>query len=131
MKQLLQILLFLAPLSCTCFGQKPVHPGIEFDSLCYDFGNLEKGNKAICSFTFQNKDEVSVLITNVKASCGCTVPSWPKKPFLPGESGSISIRYNTQITGSFQKTIYIHTSRNPQPIALMVKGSVHKKNKKR
>jgi len=112
-------------------GQEKTAAGIEFDTLTYDFGLLEKGSPAICTFDFVNKGKQPLVITRVKSSCGCMVPEWPRQPFAPGEKGSIKVQYNTQITGSFQKTIYIYTSQHTQPLVLSIQGAVRKKSKRR
>ena len=126
MKQIILITFLMFSLYCTGYGQETDHPGIVFDTLTYDFGLLEKGCDATCSFSFVNRDETPVIITNVKSSCGCTVPEWPREPVIPGESGTIRVKYNTRITGTFQKTIHVHTNRNSQAIVLTVKGAVKK-----
>ena len=41
--------------------------GIVFDTLVHDFGIMEKGSDAECSFTFTNGKEEPLLITQVKA----------------------------------------------------------------
>ena len=131
MKQIILITLLMLSFYCTGYGQKNNHPGIVFDTLTYDFGLLEKGCDATCRFSFVNRDEIPVIITNVKSSCGCTVQEWPREPVIPGGSGTIKVKYNTRITGTFQKTLQVHTSRNSQPIALTIKGVVKKiRNKK-
>ena len=128
MKHILLLLLLMLPFCSSSYGQETNHPGISFDTLSYDFGLVEKGSEAICSFFFVNKDEAPVIITNVKTSCGCAVPEWPREPFLPGASGSISVEYNTRILGAFQKTIYIYTNRNAQVVELTIKGAVQKES---
>ena len=131
MKQVILITFLLYSVCCTGYGQENNHPGIEFDTLTYDFGLLEKGCDATCSFSFVNRDETPVIITNVKSSCGCTVQEWPREPVIPGESGIIRVKYNTKIIGTFQKTLQVHTSRNSQPVVLTIKGVVKKfRNKK-
>lgn len=126
MKQVILITLLVLSVYCTGYGQKKDHAGIVFDTLTYDFGLLKKGNDATCSFSFVNRNETPVIITNVKSSCGCTIQEWPGEPVISGESGTIKVKYNTKITGTFQKTIYVHTNRNSQPIVLTIKGVVKK-----
>lgn len=122
--------LFFLPCSCT-FGQEEKNPGIVFDTLVHDFGLLEKGSDAGYDFSFVNKSDSPALITNVKSSCGCMVSHWTREPVLPGAAGRVRVAYNTKITGTFQKTIYVQTSLNPQPIGLTIKGSVKKARKRR
>ena len=131
MKQVMLITLLMLSIYCTGYGQKNNHPGIVFDTLTYDFGLLEKGCDATCSFPFMNRDEVPVIITNVISSCGCTVQEWPREPVIPGGSGTIKVKYNTRITGTFQKNLQVHTSRNSQPITLTIKGVVKKIRKQK
>ena len=126
MKQVILITLLILSVYCTGYGQENDHPGIVFDTLTYDFGLLKKGDDATYSFSFVNRNEIPVIITNVKSSCGCTVPEWPREPITPGESGTIRVKYNTKITGTFQKTIQVHTNRNSQPVVLTIKGVVKK-----
>lgn len=126
MKQVILITLLMFSVYCTGYGQGKDRPGIVFDTLTYDFGLLKKGDDATYNFSFVNRNEIPVIITNVKSSCGCTVPEWPREPVTPGESGTISVKYNTKITGTFQKTIQVHTSRNSQPVVLTIKGVVKK-----
>ncbi|MBN1463279.1 MAG: DUF1573 domain-containing protein, partial [Paludibacteraceae bacterium] len=76
-------------------------------------------------FKFTNKSAAPIVITNVKTSCGCTSPRWPKKPILPAASNQIVIKYNTKLVGPFTKTITISTSAG-QSILLTIKGEVSK-----
>lgn len=78
-----------------------------------------------CVFKFTNKSAVPIVITNVKTSCGCTSPRWPKKPQAPATSNEIVVKYNTKLIGPFTKTITISTSAG-QSILLTIKGEVTK-----
>ena len=123
-------LLILSALG-TAYGQECNSKGIVFDTLTHDFGLLEKGSNASYNFSFVNRDENPVIITNVKSSCGCTVTKWTREPVQQGASGSIMVKYNTKITGTFQKTIFVHTNPGAQATALTIKGTVKKGRKKR
>jgi len=128
MKHIILIPLVMLSFCSPSYGQEANHPGISFDTLSYDFGLLKKGSDAVCHFSFVNRDEAPVIITNVKTSCGCAVPEWPREPYLPGTSGSITVEYNTRIIGTFQKTISVYTNRNAQAVELTIKGAVQKKS---
>ena len=110
-------------------GQDSTDYSIIFDKIIHDFGIIDKGSKAECVFSFINKTEKPLAIIRVTASCGCTVPVWSKKPVEPNGSGKISVKYNSNITGSFHKTITIFTTSDKKPIELVVKGEVLKKKK--
>ena len=53
---------------------------ITFESLEHDYGNIYKGDNGECEFVFKNTGKAPLQITNARASCGCTVPSWPREP---------------------------------------------------
>jgi hypothetical protein len=102
---------------------------IVFDNTTFNFGVLERGSKAECEFSFINKSLSPVAISKVKASCGCTAPTWSKEPVKPNGSGKIKVKYNTNITGSFVKTITIYTTLDNETITLTIQGEVKKKPK--
>ena len=97
---------------------------IVFNKLIHDYGTIEKGSDGTCEFLFTNKGNAPLVINNVRASCGCTVPKWPREPIPPGEKGVITIRYNTNIRGSFNKSISVYSNAVNNTVRLMVKGKV-------
>jgi hypothetical protein len=113
--------------SGVAYAQESAGPGIVFDTLFYDFKILKRGSDAECSFTFTNCEKKPVLITRVKASCGCTVPQWPREPVAPADTGVIRVKYNTRSTGRFSKSILVYTNLDRQAIVLTVKGEVRRK----
>jgi hypothetical protein len=64
-----------------------------------------------------------IVISNVRTSCGCTVAEYSKKPILPGESSTISVTYNAQKAGVFNKIVSV-TMDEKDEYKLTVKGSV-------
>jgi hypothetical protein len=64
------------------------------------------------------------LLTKVRASCGCTTPSWPKEPIKSGKTGTIKVKYNTRIKGNFSKSIRVYSNAKNSPILLRIKGQV-------
>jgi hypothetical protein len=74
----------------------------------YDFATIPEGPAVKHDFIFENTGDVPLVIINAQASCGCTSPSFPKEPILPGKKGVISVTYTTQgHLGNFRKSIYI------------------------
>ncbi|MCF8224373.1 MAG: DUF1573 domain-containing protein [Bacteroidales bacterium] len=102
---------------------------IYFDQSTYDFGEMEEDSDGRYTIEFKNIGDSAIVINRVRSSCGCTIPSWPKKPVEPGESGTIEVRYNTALTGSFMKSVYVYSSAGNSPVKLIVKGKVVPKNK--
>ena len=97
---------------------------IAFEVYEHNYGELDYGGDGTCTFTFTNKGTEPLILTNVRASCGCTTPSWTRDPIQPGEKGEIKVKYNTLIQGSFNKVVSVNSNGNPQFIALRVKGLV-------
>jgi len=62
---------------------------LSLDKEVHDYGKIKKGADGSCYFTITNNGTEPLTITNAKGSCGCTVPSWPKEPIIPGESAKI------------------------------------------
>ena len=103
-------------------------PQIEFDSTTIDYGTIENGSNGERVFSFTNTGNADLIITNVKSSCGCTIPKKPENPIAPGESSEIVVRYDTNRVGPFRKTITVSTNQENDPIiALKIKGTVRPK----
>ncbi|MDZ7740844.1 MAG: DUF1573 domain-containing protein [Bacteroidota bacterium] len=75
-------------------------------------------------FTFTNKGQKPLVLSNVRASCGCTVPQWPREPVAPGEKGEIKVKYNTNRPGSFNKSITVNSNAANSMVRLRIKGQV-------
>ena len=87
-----------------------------FEEESYDFGTVIEGVKATHTFQFTNTGDAPIVISAVRASCGCTTPQWPKEPIAPGESGEITAIYNSKgRLNAFNKSIRI-TSMLRRPI---------------
>ena len=101
---------------------------ISFEKQSFDFGELQEGPKVNTDFIFTNIGTEPLILSNVKASCGCTVPSWPKEPVMPGESSNISVTYNTaNRSGNFNKAITITSNAADGPSKVIyIKGKVIK-----
>ena len=98
---------------------------IKFDKLTHNFGSFsEKNPVQECTFTFTNVGQAPLVINQAVASCGCTVPSYPKAPIKPGEKGEIKITYNGKgkFPGHFKKTITIRTNATTEMTRLYVEG---------
>lgn len=100
---------------------------IVFEKLVHDYGTIQQGADGGCEFVFTNKGEKPLLLTNVRASCGCTAPTWPREPILPGEQGVIKVGYNTNLVGVFSKVISVNSNAANSMVTLTVKGNVQQK----
>jgi len=102
-----------------------VQDSIIFDKTTHDYGTLVQGGNGNCEFVFTNKGKTPLLLSNVGASCGCTVPEWPKDPILPGKTGVIKVTYNTAIIGVFNKSVTVYSNAANNPVGLIIKGNVN------
>jgi len=85
-------------------------PFMEFESTVVDYGTIDQHSEPLRLLKFTNTGDEPLVITNAKGSCGCTVPTWPKEPIMPGESSEIEIRYATNRVGKFTKTVKFSTN---------------------
>lgn len=91
----------------------------------YDYDTIDQKNDGKISFIFYNQGKEPLIINDVATSCGCTVPSWSKKPVLPNQSGTIQLDYNTSILGEFRKTVVVYSNVENMPHAILkIKGYV-------
>lgn len=102
-------------------------PAMQFVETTVDYGTIEQGSDPYRFFNFTNNGTGPLVITNAKGSCGCTVPTYPKEPILPGNSGEIKVRYDTNRVGPFTKRVTLTTNVGEEPIVLTIKGKVEKK----
>ena len=75
-----------------------------------DYGTIEQHGEPLRVVKFKNTGTEPLIIKNAKGSCGCTVPTWPKEPILPGEESQIEIRYATNRLGKINKKVTITTN---------------------
>lgn len=97
---------------------------VAWTSDVHDFGDIAKGKPASFDFTFKNTTKQTILITNVKASCGCTATNYTKTPIKPGESASVTATYNAASPGPFSKSVTVTTNDTDVPKVLTIKGKV-------
>ncbi|MCH8330360.1 MAG: DUF1573 domain-containing protein [Bacteroidetes bacterium] len=102
-------------------------PALAFTKEVHDFGTIEEGLKYTHEFTFINTGKEPLIIKNVRASCGCTTPIWPKEPILPGQEGVVKAVYNSKgRPGKFNKAITITSNASTPTKVVYIKGNVTK-----
>lgn len=97
---------------------------IAWKSEQIDLGEIPQSKPKAITFEFKNTGTTAVVITNVKASCGCTATNYTKAPVQPGETATIEATYNAAAKGGFNKTITVSTSAETVPKVLSFKGTV-------
>ncbi len=97
---------------------------IEFKAETIDYGEIEKGSDGVRVFEFTNTGDQPLIISQVKSSCGCTVPSKPDGPIAPGESSTISVKYDTKRVGPIRKTVTVYSNADEPIKSLKIKGKI-------
>jgi hypothetical protein len=100
-------------------------PKVEFDKLEHDFGMIEANAKVETEFIVKNVGEVDLLISNATATCGCTVPDYPKQPLKPGESAPIKVTFDPSGKSGIQsKTVTLTTNTENGTETFTIKADV-------
>ncbi len=101
---------------------------VEIAEKTYDFGTIkEEDGRVSHVFTFKNVTEGPLTIKNVRASCGCTTPSWSREPIAPGAEAQITVTYNASgRPGAFHKSVTVTLSNGTEDFTqvLFIKGKV-------
>ena len=117
------------PNSASGNGEKQL-PVMTFDAMEHDFGTVVDGEKVAFSFHFKNPGNADLLIRHCQASCGCTVPEWPKEPVAPGEDGYIAVTFDSHgKSGTIHKTVSIISNTIPNTATLVITGQVNSATK--
>ncbi len=138
MKQFI-LLLFIVVLTSACTtsnsteGKSTVNkataPVMTFAKESHDFGQVNEGDKVVYDFFFTNTGKSALIISSAAATCGCTVPEYPKKPLAPGKTGIIHVVFNTTGKSGMQnKTITLTTNTFKGNEELHLVGNVKPKN---
>lgn len=97
---------------------------IEFTQETIDYGEINKGADGVRVFEFTNTGNIPLIISDVKSSCGCTVPEKPDAPIAPGATGSIKVKYDTRRVGPIRKTITVYSNADEPVKAIKIKGTI-------
>lgn len=97
----------------------------QFEEKLHDFGTVDEGEVVTHVFKFTNVGEGPLVIQNARGSCGCTVPNYSDKPVAPGETGEITVNFNTSGRPNAQsKTVTILANTEPAQTQLNIKAMV-------
>jgi hypothetical protein len=105
-------------------ADNPNAPVITFEKTVHDYGTIPFGGDGNCTFKFTNTGKEPLLVQQPRSSCGCTVPSWPKEPILPGASDEIRVTYNTKKAGPINKTVTVTSNAKNGTVVLRITGTV-------
>ena len=125
-KEMKKVLFFaIVMMSGLSFSQAKIEFKAKDDTI--DYGTISKDvDSGVRVFEFTNTGDAPLIITNVQSTCGCTVPSKPAEPIMPGKTGEISVKYNMN-PGPIRKTITVESNAvnvEGGRVALKIKGEV-------
>lgn len=124
MRKLLLLVAFVG-FSSLSFGQAKIEFMAKDNTI--DYGTVSKdSDNGMRTFEFKNTGNAPLIISNVQSTCGCTVPSFPKDPIMPGKTGKIDVKYN-MTPGAIRKTITVESNAinfEGGRVPLKIKGEV-------
>lgn len=125
MKHLIYTLFFVLAAGFVNAQEVADGPMISIDKDVHDYGVIPQGADGTCEFTVTNTGTSALTITRCKGSCGCTVPKCDKAPINPGETSSISVKYDTKRAGPINKSVTITSNAVNEPTKVIrIKGKV-------
>jgi hypothetical protein len=100
-----------------------------FQQEVYKFGKVKAGKIIEFSYTFTNNGTDPLIISDIKVTCGCTVPAFPKEPVAPGQKSVISVKFDTKGKIGYQdRTLEIFSNARKNPKIIRFKGTVISEN---
>ena len=100
-------------------------PAFSFEEEEFDFGDINQGDVVEHVFVFTNTGEAPLLITDAKATCGCTVPDYPKEPIAVGQTSQMKVRFDSKNKkGQQNKTVTITANTYPSETQIKIKAQV-------
>ena len=96
----------------------------KFENESHDFGKIKQGNPVTHDFTFTNVGTEPIIITEVRPSCGCSVAEFTKTPVKPGETGTVSVKFDAAARGPFTKHLTVRSNTKTPIKTLVIKGEV-------
>jgi hypothetical protein len=119
----LVVLMFVGLLSISVSAQD-MKAKIEFKTETVDYGEIAKGSDGVRVFEFTNTGNAPLVISKVSSSCGCTIPKKPEEPIMPGKTGEIQVKYDTNRVGPIRKAITVISNADTPTMILKIKGTV-------
>ena len=100
-------------------------PVITFNEKEHDFGTIVNGTKVETKFKYTNTGNAPLVVSNIKSTCGCTIPSnWNRDPIAPGESAEFTVNFNGKGNNQVQKTITLTTNTEKGTETVKIKAFV-------
>ena len=102
-------------------------PVLTFDKSEHDFGEIEDGTPVETVFSYTNTGKAPLVITDIKSTCGCTVPQdWSKEPLAPGASAQFTVKFNGKGNGNTSKTVTVTSNTESGKETVKIKAFIKK-----
>lgn len=104
---------------------------VTFTEKSFDFGDIKQGDVVTHVFKFENTGTEPLILSDVRTTCGCTAPEWPKEPILPGKKSEIKVVFNSSgKVGSQNKVITVISNAKNSPERVSIVTNVNKEEEK-
>ncbi len=113
-----------APKAVPAKAANPKAAVMKFETEVIDYGTILQGSERVRKFHFVNTGKEPLVIQKAQGSCGCTIPTFPKEPVMPGQKGVIEVNYDTNRLGPFTKTVTVTSNASEETKILTIKGTV-------
>ncbi|NQZ75773.1 MAG: DUF1573 domain-containing protein [Ekhidna sp.] len=95
---------------------------IVFSESSFDFGEITQGDRVEHIFEFENAGTEPLVLSDVRTTCGCTAPQWPKEPIAPGAKSKIKVVFNSAGKMGMQNkviTVMSNAVNNPERVKIV------------
>jgi len=100
-------------------------PVIEFDTLSFNFGRVYEGETVGWNFRYTNTGDEKLILLNVTADCGCTIPAFKREPLDPGNSEEIKVVFDSRGRSGHQyKKIKVESNGQPGILELVITAEI-------
>ncbi|MGR7811830.1 DUF1573 domain-containing protein [Lacinutrix undariae] len=100
-------------------------PVISFEAAEHDFGTIQNGTPVETKFKYTNTGKAPLVVSNIKSTCGCTVPKdWSREPLAPGETAEFTVKFNGKGANQITKTITLTTNTEKGSEAVKIKAFI-------
>ena len=103
---------------------------LSINEMTHDFGTHPQYTKTEFEFNIKNDSTLALVISNISTSCGCTTPTYSKRPVKSGKIATVKVAYDASRIGIFSKTISVYTNFSTEPIELNIKGTMEETENK-
>ena len=97
-------------------------PRISFTENSFDFGEITQGAKVEHVFEFENVGNEPLILSDVRTTCGCTAPEWPRDPIAPGKKARLKVVFNSTGKMGMQNkviTVMSNAVNNPERVKIV------------